>query len=262
MKSRFPVTQRLRSGLRIRQDIRKSVRAVVFETGVEGWPYATHGGTAFIVRLANRFWGLTCKHVVQDFEWRQLALTDEKFGKMIAGVRSINYPSGPSGHAVDSDVLDLAVIEFDPAMPASFFKGTAYVLDRGTVGTPRVGADLAVNGAFKDLTTIDELMITPTFGLIEFTDRGPAAFDRALRKAEGAYVNPQWSSLAGFSGAPVFDVTNSRLCGMVNRGGMQGDRATLYYIDIIDIIEALKGVANGSLRAQYNKTIAIPVERP
>jgi hypothetical protein len=93
MKAPFPVAQRLASGLRIKQDIRKSVRAVVFETGDEAWPYATHGGTAFIVRLVNLFWGLTCKHVVQDFEWKQPALTDKKFGKMIAGMRSITNQS-------------------------------------------------------------------------------------------------------------------------------------------------------------------------
>jgi hypothetical protein len=262
MKAHFPVMQRLASGFRIKQDIRKSVRAIVFETGCEGWPYATHGGTAFIVRHANRFWGLTCKHVVKDFEWKQLMLTDIKFGKMIAGIHSINYPSGPTGKAIDSDVLDLAVIEFDPAIPANFFKGTAYVLDQGTIGTPRVGADLVVNGLFKDTTTIEEGKISPTFGLIEFTERGPAGFDLALRKAEGAYVNPQWSSLTGFSGAPVFDVTGGRLCGMVMRASMPAaDRAIMHYLDIVDIAQALKGVADGSLQAKYSKTIAVPPVR-
>lgn len=62
MKARFPVMQKLASGLRIRQDIRKSVRPIVFETGYTDWPYATHGGTAFIVRFGRRYWGLTCKH--------------------------------------------------------------------------------------------------------------------------------------------------------------------------------------------------------
>jgi hypothetical protein len=75
-----------------------------------------------------------------------------------------------------------------------------------------VGHDLVVNGLFKDSTTIDELKkISPTFGLIEFTERGPSGFDMALRKAEGAYVNPPWRSLTGFSGAPVFDITAKRL---------------------------------------------------
>ena len=198
MKAKFPAIQRLASGLLIKQDIRKSVRPIVFETGFDEWPYATHGGTAFIVRLDNRFWALTCKHVVRDFEWKQLALTDEKFGKMIAGIRSINYPSGPTERAVDSDVLDLAIIEFAPELDAKFFKGTAYVIDPGTVGTAQPGDDLVVNGLFKDRTTIDEKLITPTFGLIEFTERGPARFDLALRHAEGLYVRPQFNNLTGF----------------------------------------------------------------
>ena len=46
---------------------------------------------------------------------------------------------------------------------------------------------------------------------------------------------------------------------MVNRGVMHGDdRTTLYYIDIVDILEALKAVANGTLQAKYNKIVAIP----
>ena len=38
------VEQRLSSGLMVRQDVRQAVRFVMFETGVEGWDYATHGG--------------------------------------------------------------------------------------------------------------------------------------------------------------------------------------------------------------------------
>jgi hypothetical protein len=198
--------------------------------------------------------------VLGDFEWKQLVLTDIKFGKMIAGIRSVHYPSAPTEYAIGSDVLDLAIIEFDPELRAEFFKGTAYLIDLRTAGTATVGHDLVVNGLFKDSTTIDELKkISPTFGLIEFTERGPSGFDMALRKAEGAYVNPPWRSLTGFSGAPVFDITAKRLCGMVVRATMPArDRAIVHYIDIVDIMEALKAVADGTFQAKYKKIIAVP----
>ena len=162
-------------------------------------------------------------------------------------------------HAIDSDVLDLAIIEFDPELGTQFFKDAAYVMDHRTAGTATVGHDLVVNGLFKDSTTIDGGKISPTFGLIEFTERGPSGFDMALRKAEGAYVDPQWVSLTGFSGAPVFDVTAKRLCGMVVRATMPArDRAIVHYIDIVDVVEALKAVADGTLQAKYKKIIAVP----
>jgi hypothetical protein len=198
--------------------------------------------------------------VLGDFDWKQLVLTDVKFGKMIAGIRSINYPSSPTERAVDSDILDLAIIEFDAALGASFFRGAAYALEPGTYGTASIGDDLVVNGLLKEHTTIDERDISPTFGLIEFTERGPASFDLALRHAEGLYVRPQFSSLTGFSGAPVFDVTSGLLSGMVVRATMPSpERALMYYIDVIDMLESLKAVANGTLQANYKKTVAIPV---
>jgi hypothetical protein len=201
--------------------------------------------------------------VIDDFEWRQLALTDRKFGKKIAGIRSINYPSAPSGHASESDVLDIAIVEFSDDVGPSFFRGSAYVLDDGTIGTPAIGNDLVVNGLFKDSTTIIDSVISPTFGLIEFTDQGAPGFDLALRRAEGRYVNPQWTSLTGFSGAPVFDVSAGRLAGMVVRASMPArDHAVLHYVDIVDIREALRAVANGTMQANYNKTVARLVSAP
>jgi hypothetical protein len=71
-----------------------------------------------------------------------------------------------------------------------------------------------------------------------------------------AEPHPEFHSLTGLSGAPVFDVSTKRLCGVVNRGGMQDDEAILHYIDIVDVLAALRAVSDGALYTRYNKTVA------
>lgn len=260
MTIRTPVDQQLESGLSIRQDFRESVRFVMFKTGIEGWPLATHGGTAFIVNYRGRHFGITCKHVLGDFEWSQLRLTDVKFGRASAGMISINYPSDPRAEAIDSDVLDVVVVEFSEDADASFFKDQAYILDTGTVGTSRKNDALLVNGVLKGESTIDSDQVTPTFGLLEFADQGESTFDYALRQAQAVFDNRDIKSVTGISGGPVFNKTMSRLAGVVVRGSLtDGGLATIHYVDIFDVMKVLEAVSNGSLRAKYNKVIVRPL---
>ena len=56
------VQQRLASGTIITQDFRTSVRFPIFETGYVEWPYATNGGTLFLLTFRGRVFGLTCRH--------------------------------------------------------------------------------------------------------------------------------------------------------------------------------------------------------
>lgn len=97
------VTQQLSSGPLVRQDFRESVRMVLFETENDEWRYATNGGTAFVVRFGAGYYGITCRHVLGSFEWKQLALSDTRFGKMTAGVHAVYFPSSPTKGAVDND---------------------------------------------------------------------------------------------------------------------------------------------------------------
>lgn len=108
------VQQRLTSGTIIAQDFRTSVRFPIFETGYAEWPYATNGGTLFLVMFRGRVFGLTCRHVLDGFEWPRLRVTEAKFGKMFAPIQGLVYPSAPKGEAVDTDILDIAVVEFGP----------------------------------------------------------------------------------------------------------------------------------------------------
>ena len=107
-------SQKLASGIAIRQDFHACARMVFYETGDKQWRHATHGGTAFVVVFKGRPYGFTCKHVLQDFEWRQLIITNTKLGRKIAGLQAVAYPTQPHDAAADTDIVDIVVIEFTP----------------------------------------------------------------------------------------------------------------------------------------------------
>ncbi|MGD9979561.1 MAG: hypothetical protein AB7H66_03235 [Hyphomonadaceae bacterium] len=250
------ITQRLSSGLTIRQHFGDSVRFLMFETDVPGWEYATHGGTAFVVNYRGKFFGIMCKHCLGDFTWRQLALTDQRFGRDLAGLKAIYYPSNPSGAAVDSDILDIAVVRFSDDVGADFFKDRAYIVDLETVTTSNLGDQLRVNGALKDESRIGDDTITPIFALLDFRDIGATSSDVAIREAEAMFKDVEFQRLTGLSGSPVFNLTQRKLCGVMVRGTLVGGHARMRYIDFADVMELLKAIDNGTLQANYNRTIA------
>jgi hypothetical protein len=229
------VTQTLASGTIIRQDVRTAARFVFFDTGDGQWQYATHGGTMFIVLYKSRPYGLTCRQVLKDFDWHQSVVTDQRFGTQIAGLRSVAYPSQPKDAAIDTDLLDVAVIQFIDDVDATFFKDTAYILDEKTMATSNVNDTLHVAGALKTKSEITEHTIAPIYCLLEMIDETPSSNDSTLRRAVGKFDKPEFTDVLGLSGSPVFDVTQRALCGMVVRGAMIADVCTLWYVDIFDI---------------------------
>ena len=102
------ITQTLASGIIVRQDFRTATRFAFFVTGTEEWPYATHGGTLFVVLYRGRPYGLTCRHVFGTFNWGQLVITAEQYGGGAVRLSQIAYPSEPRADAIDTDVLDVA----------------------------------------------------------------------------------------------------------------------------------------------------------
>jgi hypothetical protein len=255
-------SQVLASGITIRQDIRDAVRAVLFETGFEGWEYATHGGTMFIVNYEGRVYGVTCAHVLKDFSWNQLVVTDRKTGSKRAGLKTVGYPSSPRGAAVDTDILDVAVIEFADDVGADFFCDTAYIIDEKTARTSSIGDNLRVAGVMKTGTKIDDRTIAPQFCVLEFSDQGALSGDPTLRQAIGKYAAPPFGDIVGISGSPVFNITANALCGMVVRGGMQEDTCTISYIDIFDIQKLIHAIHGEKSETDYRKTVVrmIPVK--
>jgi hypothetical protein len=110
--------------------LRAAVRVVLFETGDQAWPIATHGGTLFVVIYRGRLYGLTCRHVFKSFDWGQLIVSNLKdCGTHQADPRSIAYPSNPTGDAVDTDMLDIAVLQFGAEIGPGFFRDTGYIIE-------------------------------------------------------------------------------------------------------------------------------------
>jgi hypothetical protein len=253
------VTQTLTSGVIVRQDYRNNVRFVMFETPFDEWRYATHGGTAFVVIFRGRPFAITCKHVRKDFAWKQVALTDEKFGMDVAGLQAVYYATNPSQSAEGSDILDIVVIQFSPDVKASFFGDTAYLYEDGTIGSGNKGDKLQVNGVLKDLTVIDGDKIAPKFGRLDFDDFGNNSADPVLRSAFAEFAAPKFQTLTGLSGSPVFDLTTERLCGVVVRGSLTGVDATIHYVDIYDVTQILTAIVEEKPYANYKKTVLQPI---
>jgi hypothetical protein len=53
---------------------------------------------------------------------------------------------------------------------------------------------------------------------LEFTDVGLGTSDPTLRTGLAEFKDPEFKSITGISGSPVFDITANALCGMVVRG--------------------------------------------
>src|SRR5579863_2751203 len=105
-------TQILSSGVTIRQDFSDCVRFAFFETDFEGFEYATHGGTVFVVNFSGRVYALTCAHIFRDFATGKLFITEEKMGRRggkPATIKGLCYPSSPRDSAVGTDITDVCV---------------------------------------------------------------------------------------------------------------------------------------------------------
>jgi hypothetical protein len=238
------------------QDIGEAIRPVFFQTEYEDFLYATHGGTLFVVNYEGKPYGITCGHVFQDFEHGQLFVTQEKQaskGSMPARVKTLCFPSSPRDGAEGTDIVDICVIEFADEVTPDFFMNSAYVIAPGIVVHAQFGHALEVAGVLKEKTSIIPPDINIGYCRLQFRDAGPSRFDPVLRHARAEFFRPEFASVTGISGAPVFDVTANSLCGMVIRGGMSGNRSEIYYADIFDITKLLQGVHAHAADIHYVK---------
>jgi hypothetical protein len=88
---------------------------------------------------------------------------------------------------------------------------------------------------------------------LQFRDGGASTIDPILRQAAAEFRSPEFDSITGISGSPVFDHTANALCGMVIRGGMTGNKCTIHYVDIFDIVRFLEGVSDHAPGIYYTK---------
>jgi hypothetical protein len=69
------------------------------------------------------------------------------------------------------------------------------------------------------------------------------------------FLAPAFSSVIGISGSPIYDKTAGKLCGMVVRGGMNGAKSDIRFIDIFDIKKFLEGISSGATGPDYEKIV-------
>jgi hypothetical protein len=243
------------------QEIGNAIRPVFFQTEYEDFLYATHGGTLFLVDFRGRIYGVTCAHVFQDFEHSTLFITDERQaqkGSKPASIKGLAYPSSLTGAAVGTDISDLCVIDFEDDMSPGFFKGSPYTINETTITSARVQHPLQVYGVLKEKTLIDPPDIVIGYCRLDFTDIGYTTRDPTLRQGIAEFFHPDFKSVTGISGAPVFNLAAHALCGMVIRGGMDGNRCTIYYMDIAEIYRFLQAVSDHASQVSYTKHLLWP----
>ena len=130
--------QRLGFGLTIRQRPESCVRQVLFNTGWDDWPYASYGGTYFIVSFDHRPYAVIVNHTLGDFDHNKLRISSKRvdqFGDYAVTAKAFHKVTKPLGAAVDSDFLDVGVFSFPPDVVASSFEDEPYVVDPGTICT-------------------------------------------------------------------------------------------------------------------------------
>lgn len=238
------------------QKMKDATRFVLFETDVPNFEVATHGGSLFVVIHEGRPYGVTAKHNLHDFQWNQLIITDKRFGLKVAGLSAVRYAGNPVDFARDSDVLDVAIIEFSDDIDENFFEGTAYDISLQSIVMSAVGDALVAYGAISELSKLDDSTITPQFAELELCDVGSHTHDPVLRTATAKWKNLSFSSIAGLSGGPVFNINKSGLCGMTVRGTIREDgTSTIHYVDISDIYRMITAISDGSNCAAYVKSV-------
>jgi hypothetical protein len=227
-------------------------------TGIEEFQYATHGGTAFVVSYKHRLYAVTCRHVFKDFDEGQLTLFGAQFpskGEKPAKIGAVCCPSSPLASAVGTDVTDFCLIEFETNVTTEFFGGNAYALNGRTVCSSAAGDRLLIFGALKEKTVIDPPDITVGYGRLEASDVGPSS-DPFLRKGAAQYLDQEFSTVTGISGAPVFNLTHNRLCGMIVRGGLTAGRLNVHYAEASDILRFAEAAFEQTKRILHKVIVA------
>ena len=254
-------TQTLGFGLIVRQNIRDFVRPVFFETGYPEYPYATHGGTLFLIIYCGRVYALTCRHVFGDFAEERLfvaARQNAKVGCPRATLKTICYPSSPYDMALGTDITDLCLLEFTDDIGAEFFDGSCYIIDENTTATSKPGDMLLVHGVLKEKVNLSTPEMSVRYCRLEFIDQRSSS-DPVLRRATAQYIQPEFREITCISGSPVYNLTTNCLCGMVMRGCINGNTCEMHYVDIFDILRFIEAVNAKHENIYYKKNVMLPV---
>lgn len=159
------------------RNLKTSVRPVLFKTNLDYWPFATNGGTLFLIEYRDSIYGVTCQHTLKGFSENldQLVVYGSRHpskGDLPAPISQFCFVLSPIEEAQGTNITDLCLIEFRKPLCRRWFKDRPYTIGTGTISQSDKGDALLVFGCPKDKLIIDGSNITIGYATLEFLDQG------------------------------------------------------------------------------------------
>jgi hypothetical protein len=239
------------------EQLRHATRPVRFATDLEEFPTATYGGTLTLIEMDGRILAVTCGHVAGDFPWNRLLVSTSRAGGLCARLSSILRTSKPIDHAIDSDIMDIVVIELSSEHDRCWFEEPPLRVDEKAFADCAPGDTLIVSGFPTRLS--DWSVVPASVESIDFRVRAHRRElrDVVLRTASGN-IGLHLDTLSGMSGSPVIRESDGKLCGIVVRGGISANAdVQLTFVEASDILQILYGANRSSGQHRYDKQVHI-----
>ena len=223
----------------------RSVQPLVFETGIDEFPYMTLG-TVFLVGFEGRAFVLTTRYSLNPENLGPICVFPSDSSRRVLPLKDVFFVSR---NIVSEDFVDLAVIEIDMAKITNAELGQASLIDLALASGDWLSrsevAEFIVLGYPEEHSFVDYDCETLSNGRVML---------RAIyiRQSVLPYLHEievlntdLLSTFNGFSGSPVFawvqhDASRPEiiLCGMVIRGTATSSR--IHFLDRSVLLDALK----------------------
>jgi|GEM_PF-4894498 len=235
---------------------RLCVRPALFQTELSDFPVATHGGVITLIEYRNQLFGVTCQHVISDFQYKDVVITTHRNGGEKLRTVGGYFPTRPIDDAIESDLLDLVIFRISKDVDSSKFQDPPVQLGEAELFYIKDQALLRAYGTLKDQTSFmpDESCIT--FFELQVQYQRKKLLHGILHLASMKPQSAALKNLHGMSGGPIFHEESQQLCGLVLRGGITSENQyRLWFIDIHDVREMLKAGLNPNKIHHYNKLV-------
>ena len=220
----------------------RSVQPLVFETGLDEFPYST-AGTLFLVGFGGRPFAFTTRHGLTPESLSPICIFPSDESRELIPLDDAFYV--PESEEPE-DYMDLAVIAIDPLRitNAEVAEAPLIALAPTLDGWPEDVAELFLVGFPEDHAFIDqeEQMLHTQRIILNARYVGPSQMP-FLHEARVSDTHAL-STFSGFSGAPIFGVLRPRdrspsvgLCGMAIRGSSSSNK--IHFLDRSVLIDAL-----------------------
>ncbi len=226
----------------ITADYGRSVQPLVFETGLEDFPYST-SGTVFFVMHKGKAFVLTTRHGLRPDSLGPICIFPSDTSHRLIPLDDVFFV--PMDHEPE-DYMDLAVIAIDNSRIGDVEVAGAHLIALATelVGWPEDVAELVVLGFPEDHAFVDpdtQLLHTQRVALnARYVGPSPLPYLHEARVTDAHGL----TTFSGLSGGPVFAVLRPPgqpptvgLCGMAIRGTSSSN--SIHFLDRSVLLDAL-----------------------